>query len=142
MKTVVVDATDLILGRMATFVAKQLLNGNKVAVVNAEKAVISGTKRHVLEKRHEKASYGGGPLVGPFVPRRADMYVRRSIRGMLPYKKPTGAAAFKRLMCYIGVPAEFESQEKETVKGAHHNKLSKIGYVSIRDICRSLGGKV
>ena len=53
-ETIIVDAKDQILGRMASKVASLLLLGKNVIIVNAEKAVISGTKERVLERFREK----------------------------------------------------------------------------------------
>ena len=47
----IIDAKDLIAGRMGAFVAKQLLLGETVDIVNAEKAVISGKKNVVFAER-------------------------------------------------------------------------------------------
>jgi large subunit ribosomal protein L13 len=47
---VVYDAKDKVLGRLASTVAKELLNGKKVAVVNAEKAYITGDKRGIIKR--------------------------------------------------------------------------------------------
>ena len=46
MNQIVIDANELILGRLATQVAKKLLLGVEVQIINCEKAVISGTKKH------------------------------------------------------------------------------------------------
>lgn len=135
----VIDAKGLILGRMATQVAKKLRAGETVKVINCEQAVVSGNKKQVLERCKIKRNYGHA-LTGPFVSRRPDFYVRRVIRGMLPHKKPSGKTAFGRLRCYIGVPPEFEKAKAETIKEASYTKL-RIGHVTIQEICRYLGGK-
>src|SRR5437879_6682395 len=50
----VVDASNLILGRMASYVAKQALEGKKMVVLNAERAIISGTKARVVARAKTK----------------------------------------------------------------------------------------
>src|SRR5208283_3118888 len=93
---VVYDAKDKVLGRLASTVAKELLNGKKVAVVNAERAFITGTKK-VIVKRYKvrlNLQEKENPEHSPYWPRRPDMLVRRIIRGMLPYhKNPSSRSA-------------------------------------------------
>ncbi|MBI2548521.1 50S ribosomal protein L13 [Candidatus Woesearchaeota archaeon] len=136
----VIDAKDLILGRMATHVAKVALLGDTVAVVNAEKAVVTGSK-DIIMKRYTQRRARGDPFSGPFYPRMPDRLVRRVIRGMLPYKKGRGLEAYKKVKCYVGVPEQFAQVEKETVTRAHVSKLSNIHYLSIERICQLLGAK-
>ena len=67
---VVIDAENLILGRLASHVAKLLLNGTEVTIVNAEKAIISGTKKSIIEGYHDKRRVGG-VRKGPYYPENA-----------------------------------------------------------------------
>ncbi len=135
----VYDLTGMILGRVATRIAKDLLKGEEVKVVNCEKAIISGdpryTKKHYLERR-----WRGDPHHGPFFPRTPKGIVRRAIRGMLPFHKPRGREAFKRLKVYIGVPEELKGKEFIRVKEASVNKL-RCKYITIEDLSLSLGSK-
>src|SRR5579875_1660977 len=108
---IVFDANDKVLGRLASTAAKNLLQGKSVAVINAENAVISGNK-HTIAARYrtrlnliEKAN----PEHSPYWSRRPDMLVKRIIRGMLPYNRPRGKSAYRRLKVYIGVPDELRS---------------------------------
>ncbi|MGD0511100.1 MAG: 50S ribosomal protein L13, partial [Candidatus Micrarchaeaceae archaeon] len=102
---IVYDANNKVLGRLASTVAKELMNGKSVAVINAEKAFISGNKK-VIRQRYNvrlRLQEKENPEHSPYWPRRPDMLVRRVIRGMLPYhKKPSGKAAFKRLRVFVG----------------------------------------
>jgi ribosomal protein L13 len=50
----IVDASNLILGRMASYVAKKALDGKSMVVINAERAVISGTKARVVARAKMK----------------------------------------------------------------------------------------
>jgi len=85
----IVDASNLILGRMASYVAKQALDGKSMVVINAERAVISGTKERVVARAKQKLKTRtlGNLEKSPTHPRKPDGYVRRVIRGMLPWKK-------------------------------------------------------
>ena len=132
---IVIDATNMILGRMATFAAKQALLGQEVKVINAEKAVVSGARAKVLKDTRQKMDRGV-PLKGPYIPRMADRYVRRTIRGMLPHRQAKGAEAFKRVMCYVGVPEELANEKPVTIAGAAASKLPTFKYVSVQDIVK------
>ena len=46
----IIDASEWIMGRLASSIAKELLNGENVHVINAEKTVISGTKQMVFNE--------------------------------------------------------------------------------------------
>ena len=142
MTNLIIDATDSIAGRLASHIAKQVLNGNNVAVVNSEKAVITGNKEVAIERYRYRRSETGRPQKGPFIYRSPDRFLKRIIRGMLPYKKARGSAAFKNIKCYRGVPAEFKDKKAQTIKAVNVSKLGVIKYVTIHDICKSLGGKV
>ena len=134
----IIDAKDLRLGRMATQVAKKALLGEDMVIVNCEKAVLTGNKQSVLAKYKARRSRGQFNQ-GPYIPRRPDMFVKRAIRGMLPYKQPKGRAAFERIKCYLGVPEEFK--ELETLENANINKVPSLRYVYIEFICKELGAR-
>src|SRR5437867_9653064 len=99
----IVDASNLILGRMASYVAKKALEGNRIVVLNAERAVISGTKERVVARAKQKLKTRtlGNLEKSPTHPRKPDGYVRRVIRGMLPWKKPSGKQAFHRVKVFF-----------------------------------------
>ena len=106
---IIIDAKDLIVGRFATFAAKQALLGNEIAIVNCEKAYLTGTPTHVLSEFRRKRVQGTW-ATGPFYHRQPDRLVRRMIRGMLPHKQEKGKSAYQRIMCYIGVPSDFKNR--------------------------------
>ncbi|MFH1211817.1 MAG: 50S ribosomal protein L13 [Candidatus Woesearchaeota archaeon] len=137
----IIDATDLILGRMATVVAKKALLGETISIINCEKAVVSG-KRDVVLAKYIRFRAMGTHVKGPFWPRIPDRLVRRAIRGMLPHKLPKGKEAFKRIMCYKGVPPEFEGKKAETIKAANASKIPNYRYLSVGEICKVLGAKI
>ena len=140
MATIIIDAKDQILGRLAAFAAKQALLGNTVAVINAEQAVVSGKRSSVVaEAKRHKAM--GVPRKGPYHSRLPDRWVRRVIRGMLPHKFPRGRAAFARVMCYIGTPTELAGQKAIKVPGADKAKLPTLKAITVGRICEEFGGK-
>src|SRR3990170_8048431 len=109
-----INAEGLIVGRMASQVAKKLLNGEKVIIVNAEKAVISGKKKSKVAEAKEFLEVGA-PMRGPFHYRRPDRILRKTVRGMLPYKQPKGKSALKRLKVFMSVPEDLKDQKMDTL---------------------------
>ena len=134
----VIDASNLVLGRAASAIAKMLLDGERVVVVNAEKAVITGRKEEILERYKEKRDRGS-VRKGPFYPKMPDRIFRRTVRGMLPYKKPSGKNAYRKLMVYIGVPDEYKNAEFDTIPEAQNRHIT--GYVTLGDVAKYLGWK-
>lgn len=134
---IIVNAEKLILGRMATFVAKQALLGHEVRVINAEKAIISGTKAKTIADT-QQAKNRGTPAKGPFITKMPDRYVRRVIRGMLPYKQAKGTEAYKRVLCYTGVPEEFKDQTPVEIKGASFEKLPNLKYTTVGEVLKNI----
>ena len=135
---IIIDATDLILGRLASFAAKKALLGEEIKIINSEKAVISGSKRYLLERYKAKFDRGA-TLFGPYFPRRPERIVRRTIRGMLPFKTSRGKDAYKKVMCYIGVPEELADQKPITLKEANASKLPTTKFITISRISKHLG---
>ncbi len=137
----IIDATDLIVGRLGSFAAKQSLLGEKVDIVNCEKAVISGSRQDVLAKYKQKRERAT-VATGPYISRMPDRFVRRIIRGMLPYKQEKGRKAFERIMCYTGVPKEFEGKKMESLPSADINKRKLTKFIKVVDVCKELGAKI
>lgn len=134
---VIMDATGLVLGRLGSDVSKRLLQGEQVTIVNAEKAVISGRRiSHVRETREflEVGHLGHGP----YHPRRPDQIVRRAVRGMLPWRKPKGRDAYKRLKVFIGIPDEIKDKNFETIPQANANKL-RCPYFTVGEFAKEIG---
>jgi len=138
---VVIDASNMILGRLSAKVAKMALLGERVDVVNCEKVIITGNKAQVLSIYQQRRARGI-PTSGPFYQRTPDKVVRRTIRGMLPYKRQRGSNAYKRIRCYVGLPEEFEKEKIQRIEAADMSKLQKLKYVTVEQICRAIGGKV
>lgn len=147
---VVIDAEGCAMGRVASFAAKQGLLGKRVVIFNAEKALISGKAKPMFEdykRRHEAVSQSNPIRYGPHRPKDPDRFMRRAIRGMLPWGKAKGRAAFKRVMVYMGRP------ENEIMKKEHLDlskaKLTEVPgakkhydyFVTVGELCRYLGGR-
>lgn len=136
----VVDAEGMLLGRLASIVARRSLTGEEFAIVNAEKAVISGTRVRVLANYNQKRQRGSKEG-GPFYPRRPDHIMKRTIRGMLPYKRERGIEAFKRVKVYVGVPREFADAQREIIGEADMKRLSTPRYITLGAVSTFLGAK-
>jgi len=128
----VINAEDCIAGRIASYVAKRLLKGEEIMIVNAEKAIVSGNPKAVEKFFGEKIKRGD-PYHGPFYPKPPERILRRIIRGMLPYHKSRGREAYRRLKVYRSVPEEMKGEEMETIgkaKGKLEHKFVYLGNVS------------
>merc|ERR1712100_182315 len=119
-KLVVIDGRGHLMGRLASFVAKEALLGQKVVVVRCEELVISGSfirnKLKLLMKRNKRMNTN--PKKGPFHHRSPSDMFHRMIRGMLPHKQYRGSAAFQRIKCLEGVPEPFNSVKRVVVPDA------------------------
>jgi len=133
----IIDASGLILGRMASVVAKRLLQGENIVIVNAEKSALSGKRRSRLKEAKQFLEVGH-PGKGPFHPRRPDRIVHRTIRGMLPRRIPKGQQALRRLRVYLGVPEEFKNVKMETIPQASVAKL-KGPYFTLGEFAKEIG---
>ena len=134
----VINAQGASLGRLSTAVAKSLLQGYEIAIINSEKAVISGKKKEIKGEYQQKRDVGTYRK-GPFFHRSPERIVKRTVRGMMPYQKPHGREAYKRLKCYIGVPEEFNEKNAEIVEQA---KKHYVDSITIEELSRSLGAKI
>ena len=135
----VIDATDMPIGRLSSIVAKRLLNGEEIYIVNAERAIINGKKEEIIGRYRKKREIGGTKRKGPYFPRMPHMIIKRTVRGMLPYQQPRGRQALKRLKVYIGVPDEYRGATFETVEKAKGDHL--VEFVELGRISRAIGGK-
>ncbi len=139
----IIDGEDLVLGRLASFVAKRLLDGEHVIVVNSEKIVVSGRKEATfgvydawLEVRNLT-----NPRKGPFHLKRPEELVRRAIRGMLPFDKPKGRSAYHRLRVYIGVPQELAGKEIQDLPEASLKRLGTRRFIRVENLSKHLGAR-
>ena len=137
---IVVDATDHIAGRLSSNVAKLLLKGNRVSVVNCDKIMISGTRSNIIREYRDFLDINSINhwKHGPKHPRRPDTIMKKMIRGMLPNEKPSGKEAHKRLRTYIGSPKEVKSLKKIKFEKAMIKKSSS-NYTTMADLGRTVG---
>jgi large subunit ribosomal protein L13 len=134
------NGEDMILGRLATKAAKDLLLGEEVRIVNCEKVIISGKAVTSFQYQKDRRARKGYPLKSNKLPRLADRMVRRAVRGMLPWKQARGKEAFKRIMCHVGVPDELKDNHL-TIESASKKKLPNLYYITMEEMCNHLRGK-
>ena len=141
------DAKDKILGRFCSQVAKRALLGQKIVVINAKDAIISGSKRDIHEKYLNKLniSTATNPRRGPFWPRRPDTFMRNIIKKMLPTKKIRGKEALKRVHVYIGaIPERFQKQYQTlTPTEILYSDKKRLSYynkfITLENLCSRIG---
>jgi large subunit ribosomal protein L13 len=133
----VVDARDCIVGRVASNVAQRALDGERVAVVNAERAVITGNEESTMDTYRARAEVGSDR--GPYYPKRPDRIFKRSIRGMVPYKTTRGREAFENVRVYVGNPFD---EEGEVLDETSLDRLSNIKFTTLGNISEQLGANV
>ncbi|MGV8140932.1 MAG: 50S ribosomal protein L13 [Candidatus Woesearchaeota archaeon] len=137
---IIIDGKDLVVGRVATFAAKQALNGETIKIVNCEQMYITGAKKFLLNDVHRKRVQGTWEK-GPFYLRRPDRFVRRIVRGMIPYRTSRGDLAYRRVMCYIGFPKELEQHKSITIDPANIKHIKNLKYLTVGDLCKHMGAK-
>ncbi len=138
-----IDGRGLRLGRAASKIAKHLMAGNKVILVNVEKVAVSGDRESVMSKYERWMSIRtlkNPEDVGMKQHRSPDRLFHNAVKNMLP-KTPTGKAALKRLKVFIGVPGEFSNAKLQTIEEVHIKNL-RGPYMELGELSKSLGWSV
>lgn len=132
----IIDATGCAMGRLASVVAKRLLLGGKIEIVNAGKAVVTGDAQSFFKEKVARGSRDWGP----FYPIQSNLLMRRVVRGMLPFKNTRGREAFKRLRVHVGVPVELSGAKPEVIEMTKpKSRIHK--HVPLGKLSMLLGGK-
>lgn len=109
----IIDGKNAVLGRLASYAAKQALKGEEIIILNCKNIIITGSKENIKESIDIKTKRVGHSQKGPKYHRTTEKIVKRTIRGMLPnHRWGRGREAFKRIKCYSGIPKEFEDKKK------------------------------
>lgn len=127
---IIIDAANSVLGRVASYAAKQALLGNKIIIVNCNDVLITGRRNLILETYSQMRRRGKGWQKGPIVPKVAEKLMKRTIRGMLAYTQQRGEDALDRIICYNEVPKEFESAKKISLARELKIKSTKLSEVA------------
>jgi large subunit ribosomal protein L13 len=134
---VVVDGTGCILGRVASQVAERALDGEAVAVVNAERLVVTGDEADVVGRYRKRTELGSDR--GPYYPKRPDGIAKRAIRGMLPHTTKRGREALERVRVYVGSPYD---EDGERLDDTTLDRLSNTRFVELGDVSEQIGANV
>ena len=121
----IIDGKNAVLGRLASYAAKEVLKGEEIVILNCDQVIITGNKKNIREEFEEKRRKVGSGQKGPKHSRNADKIVERAIRGMLPnHRRGRGKIAHRKITCYIGIPQEF--QESKKIIGGREKKTKFI----------------
>jgi len=126
---------------MASIIAKRLLQGERIDIINSERSVVSGKRLMVIGERKKFLEVGGRNRKGPIHYRKPDAIVRRTIRGMLPHRKTKGRMAFRKLKVHIGVPRDLIKAQRESIPDVSLERLQGR-YVTVGEIAKNIGWKV
>ncbi len=143
----ILDATNKILGRFCSKVAKRALLGENIVIVNAKDAIISGNKKDIHKKYLDRLniSTATNPRRGPFWPRRPDTLMRSTIKKMLPRKKLRGKLALRRVHVYIGdIPERFKKIYQRITRGEVQDvNIDRLfyrnKYITLENLCERIG---
>ena len=128
-KEIIIDANNAILGRLASYAAKQALQGKKIIIVNSENVVVAGRRENIIEKYKINRKRGGHSQKGPNFPSSSERILKRTIRGMLP-KYGRGQETLKKIICYNKVPEKYINVKKITAGKEKSKKLIKLKEIS------------
>merc|ERR1712127_325950 len=142
-KCIVVDCRNHMMGRLASVVAKEILNGQKIVLVRTEEITISGSLfRNKLRMDHTLVKRTlPNPTKGPHHYRTPARMIWRVIRGMIPHKTKRGAAALERLTVFEGIPHPFDKMKRQIMPCALKNLKVRPGRKTCRlgDLADSIG---
>jgi large subunit ribosomal protein L13 len=129
---IVIDGKNAVLGRLASYAAKEALKGEEVSIVNCGEIIITGNKKFMEQDMQKRREMIGSGQKGPHISRTSEKIVKRAIRGMLPdHREGRGKEAFKRIKCYSGVPGEFKDSKKITF-----NDSDKLKYIRVKELSK------
>jgi large subunit ribosomal protein L13 len=133
MNEIVIDGTNALLGRLASYAAKQAILGKNVRILKCNEVVISGNKRTIISEYQQTRARGKGTQKGPNFPTVPEKIVKRTIRGMLSHRQKRGLDALKRIRCYNEIPKEYEEVKK--IKAGKEKPLQTI---SLKELAREI----
>ncbi len=127
----IIDGQNADLGRVASYAAKQALQGEDIVIVNCKDLIITGNQEFTEKNIHTRRSRIGWSRQGQRYSRATEKMVKTTIRGMLPnYRLGRGKIAFEKIKCYSDVPKEFENSEKISIAKDKKKVFVKIKEVS------------
>ena len=128
----IIDGKNAVLGRLASYVAKQALKGEDIVILNCEQVIITGNKKTIKKDFEARRSRVGSSQKGPKHAKTSEKMVKRTIRGMLPdHRRGRGRVAFRKIKCYVGIPKEFQ-ETKKIIAG----KKKKIKFAQVKEFAK------
>jgi len=120
-KHIIIDGRGHLNGRLASVVAKHILNGQRIVVVRCEEIEMSGSffrnkLRYLAFLR--KCTTTNPRRGGPFHLRAPARMFWRTVRGMVPHKTPRGVAALAHLKTFEGIPPPYDKLKRKVVPEA------------------------
>lgn len=123
----ILDGKNVVLGRLSSYVAKELLKGEEISIINCDEVIITGNKKNIEKNFTKKRNMTGHSLKGPKHHKNSEKIVKRTIRGMLPdHRMGRGKIAFKRVKCYVNIPKELQGKEITKFETGKKSKFSKV----------------
>jgi len=142
-KVVIIDGKGHLIGRLASILAKELLNGQKVVVVRCEEIQISGSlfRNQLIWSKFLQHRGNTNPKRGPIHYRSPARMLWRTIRGMMPHFTKRAQAALDRLKVFEGIPHPYDRMKRVVVPGALRVLRLKPGrkYCRLGDLASSVG---
>lgn len=139
MIIMIVDAKGLVAGRLASKIAKKLINGESVIIINGDAAVVVGKQSAIMPKFKQRvdAAVKSNPHYGPKYDRIPSKILRRMVKGMLPNKKRTAERLIDNLKVYNDNPKNLE--KAEPIEEVRCNE--KHDFMTLKEVAKQLGGK-
>ncbi|XP_057310909.1 60S ribosomal protein L13a-like [Hydractinia symbiolongicarpus] len=119
-KVIVIDASTHMMGRLASVIAKCILQGQRIVVVRCEDINISGNfyrnKLKVMDYLRKRMNTK--PSKGPYHFRAPSKCLFKVVRGMIPHKTKRGMEALNRLKVFDGIPHPYDRMKRMVVPSA------------------------
>ncbi len=136
-----INAENLVMGRLASLTAKKALEGETVIIVNAEKAVVVGTRNGIIGKYRTRMNRAakGNPLKGPKYSKMSDRMLRNAVKGMLPTNSKRGREALSLVKVFIGLPEGEKIEEFERPEQAKNHEQKR--FMTLEEVSKTLGAR-
>jgi large subunit ribosomal protein L13 len=133
-KKIIIDGSDAVFGRIASFAAKKALEGNEIIIVNCDNVIITGNKKATIEKYDNLRKKGGHSQKGPRYSNSPEKMLKRGIRGMVPdHRMGIGRDAFKKIKCYLGIPEELKTEKMIKIIAP-----KKLKYIGLKELAKKI----
>jgi large subunit ribosomal protein L13 len=128
----IIDGKNTVLGRLASYVAKEAIKGEEIVVLNCNEVIITGNRKNIEDEFQVRRSRVGHSQKGPKHHKVSEKIVKRTIRGMIPdHRQGRGKEIIKKIKCYNNIPKEF--QDKEAMK-LETKKKSK--FITVKEVAK------